>query len=218
MIQKVVFLLSIGLVGLLGASQNVTIQVISAVYEKSVTKGLDAKVKHTRLEVYKKVENGRFVVTLGEFKNEHAAQAALKKARHMVSSDAFIRPVVRHGSSAAHTAASADSVAHGTTAAHGPKILSPASHMMITTQQDTPIAPASQSVAHEATSVAVVVSTSNTAVSTSPAAPVSVSCTPKGENVSECDKRKMHKNELSEAISYYKNSPYHCFEPVTLRQ
>ena len=63
--KKILFLLTIALVGSLWAAGEMTVQVISAVYEKSVTKELDANVKKTGLEVHKKIEDGRYVVTLG---------------------------------------------------------------------------------------------------------------------------------------------------------
>ncbi len=205
--KKVVFLMMIVFGGSLWASGDVTVQVISAVYEKSVTKELDAKVKKTGLEVHKKIENGRYVVTLGTFKSEQAAQKALEKARHLVSSDAFARPVER----TIHTAKSSATAGHISTVAtaHKPSV-SPVVHTQ-------PHAPSTVVMAHEknATSVIVPASDSSTsAIVTKPTTAI-ISVIPVQ---SECDKREMHKNELSEAINYYKNSPYHRFEPVTLRQ
>jgi hypothetical protein len=191
--KKILFLLTIALAGSLWAAGDVTVQVISAVYEKSVTKELDAKIKKTGLAVHKKVENGRYVVTLGTFKNEHEAQKALKAARHLVSSDAFVRLVQRPD--AVHTAKSTHPAKESTVTAHKTP-QAPATAVVVTNEKKPTVA-----------------ATTTTAPAASTAA-----ATPIVSTQSDCDKREMHKNEFSEAINYYKNSPYHRFEPVTLRQ
>lgn len=93
--KKLAFLMIMGMVSVLWGSESVTVQVISAIYEKSITHEFDAKLKKTGLEVHKKIEAGRYVVTLGTYKDEKSAEAALKKARILVAKDAFIRPVNR---------------------------------------------------------------------------------------------------------------------------
>lgn len=92
-----------GLTSTVWASEMVTIQVINAVYEKSITHAFDAKLKKTGLKVNKKIENGHYIVTVGTFKDEKSAQSALKKARMVVTKDAFIRLVERHTTAVAHT-------------------------------------------------------------------------------------------------------------------
>lgn len=93
--KKLAFLMIMGMVSVLWGSEAVTVQVISAIYEKSITHEFDARLKKTGLEVHKKIEAGRYVVTLGTYKDEKSAEAALKKARILVAKDAFIRPVNR---------------------------------------------------------------------------------------------------------------------------
>ena len=93
--KKLAFLMIMGMVSVLWGSEAVTVQVISAIYEKSITHEFDARLKKTGLEVHKKIESGRYVVTLGTYKDEKSAEAALKKARILVAKDAFIRPVNR---------------------------------------------------------------------------------------------------------------------------
>jgi len=41
---------------------------------------------------------------------------------------------------------------------------------------------------------------------------------PVAATLSECDKKELRKDAFAEAISYYKTSPYHRFEPVGIRQ
>ena len=188
--KKILFLLTMAFAGSLLMADDVTVQVINAVYEKSVTKELDAKMKKTGLEVHKKIENGRYVVTLGTFKNEREAQKALKMVRHFVSSDAFIRLVQRN--EVAHLEKSIHSVQESEVVSQAQDVSSPAVEI------------------HEKPAI-VTVATIMPAVST-------VATTPAISTQSESDKREVHKNELSEAINYYKNSPYHRFEPVILRQ
>jgi len=91
----------VGVVNILLASEtkDVTVQVISAVHEKSITDAFDAKLKKTGLAIYKKVEEGKFIVTLGEYKDVKQAQPALKKVRTTVTKDAFVRLVNRTVSS-----------------------------------------------------------------------------------------------------------------------
>ncbi len=188
--KKILFLLTMAFAGSLLMADDVTVQVINAVYEKSVTKELDDKIKKTGLEVHKKIENGRYVVTLGTFKNEREAQKALKMVRHFVSSDAFIRLVQRN--EVAHLEKSIHSVQESEVVSQAQDVSSPAVEI------------------HEKPAI-VTVATIMPAVST-------VATTPAISTQSESDKREVHKNELSEAINYYKNSPYHRFEPVILRQ
>jgi hypothetical protein len=196
--KKILFLLTMAFTGSLWAAGDVTVQVISAVHEKSLTKELDDKVKKTGLKAHKKLENGRYVVTLGTFKNERAAQKALEMVRHTVSSDAFVRLVQR--SEVAHTA-----VANKTT--HAPAV----------TKHEKAVA-VKDEVAHTSSQTATPHEKPVAVIATVPVAPVSVvTVTPAASTKSDCDKREIHKGEIGEAIEYYKNSPYHRFEPIATR-
>ncbi|MGZ5207470.1 MAG: SPOR domain-containing protein [Sulfuricurvum sp.] len=93
--KKMAFLIIMGMASVLWGSEAVTVQVISAIYEKSITHEFDTRLKKTGLDVHKKIEAGRYVVTLGTYKDEKSAEAALKKARILVAKDAFIRLVNR---------------------------------------------------------------------------------------------------------------------------
>jgi len=211
--KKILFLLTIALAGSLWSAGDVTVQVISAVYEKSVTKELDAKVNKTGLAAHKKIENGRYVVTLGTFKSEHDAQKALKNVRHLVSSDAFVRPVER----TIHTAKSSTTAGHTPTVATAhTSSVSPQTQSTLVVQPQ-PHTPSTVVMAHEKNATSVIVPASNSSTSAIVTKPTTaiISVIPVQ---SECDKREMHKNEFSEAINYYKNSPFYRFEPVVLRQ
>ena len=103
MIKKLAIFMLLGMTSTIWASEAVTIQVINAVYEKSVTKEFEARLKKSGLTVHKKVENGHYIVTLGNFKDKKSARNALKKARFVVTKDAFLRPVNRHDTAVAQT-------------------------------------------------------------------------------------------------------------------
>lgn len=103
MIKRLAIFMLLGITSTIWASEAVTIQVINAVYEKSVTKEFEARLKKSGLSVHKKVENGHHIVTLGNFKDKESARNALKKVRFVVTNDAFLRPVNRHNTAVAQT-------------------------------------------------------------------------------------------------------------------
>jgi len=192
--KKLTLLLIAGMTSFVWGSQEVTVQAISAVYEKSITHEFDARLKKSGLEIHKKIENGRYVVTLGAYNNAKSAQPALKKTRLVVAKDAFIRPVNRNQTADMnHTSA----IAHATAQ----------EHPVVVAAVETPKAIETPKVAeapkHE-----------------TPVTPVVVQEVKKPVAVilSECDKKELRKDAFAEAINYYKTSPYHRFEPVGIRQ
>lgn len=181
--KKLGLIMIMGMMSFLWGSSEVTIQVINAVQERSITHEFVQKLKKSGLSIHKNIEGGRYVVTLGTYKNKQSAQHALKKARMLVAKDAFLRPVKREGTAVAcksaktvetHAAVNATAVA-----------VSPQNEKVVRVE----IKP-------------IVVEVKNTPVS-------AAICT--------VDKKEAHKSEISEAINYYKNSPYHRFEPVMLQ-
>lgn len=195
MIKKLVLIVAMGALGLLWGSGDVTIQVINAVKEKSITPEFDKKLAKSGLAIHKVVEGGRYIVTLGTFKDEKSAITALKKARKVVDAGAFVRFVNRgQAAVASHEAPKNCNVmaaVHETAgASHNEK-----KEVMATVE------PKPEHLVVEVKPVAVEVKS----------APVAVAlvCPP-------VDKKEAYLNEIAEAISYYKNSPYHRFEPVML--
>jgi len=187
MIKKLVLIAAMGAVGLLWGSGDVTIQVINAVKEQSITPEFDKKLAKSGLAIHKVVEGGRYIVTLGTFKDEKAATTALKKARKIVDAGAFVRFVNRgQVAVASHEAPKKSNVmetTHETTvASHNEK-----KEIMVTVEPKAE---------HLVVEVKPVV--------------VALVCPP-------VDKKEAYLNEIAEAISYYKNSPYHRFEPVLLQ-
>lgn len=212
MIKKIVLIAAMGTMGLLWGAGDVTIQVINAVKEKSITPEFEKKLHKSGLEIHKVVEGGRYIVTLGNYKDEKSAQMALKKARTLVDAGAFVRPVQR------------DQVA---VASHKPmkngKAEEAKKTVVVAAAHETAKPMAVQPEAAKPTIKEVVVATAPKSehvvvVEVKPVV-VEVKNTPAtaAPIVSSANKKEAYRNEIAEAISYYKNSPYHRFEPVMLQ-
>ncbi|HQS66992.1 MAG TPA: SPOR domain-containing protein [Sulfuricurvum sp.] len=192
MIQKIVLIAAMGTMGLLWGSSDVTIQVINAVKEQSITPEFDKKLAKAGLSIHKVVEGGRYIVTLGTFKDEKSATTALKKARKIVDAGAFVRFVDR-GQITATPHEVAKSV-HAVAAAHETLVAKEAA--VIATPKEEHV-------------LLVEVKPVVVEVKNSPTPTVVAS--------SASEKKEAYLNEIAEAIHFYKNSPYHRFEPVMLQ-
>jgi len=210
MIKKLVLIVAMGSMGLLWGSGDVTIQVINAVKEKSITPEFEKKLEKSGLAIHKVVEGGRHIVTLGSYKDEKSAQAALKKARTVVCAGAFIRPVQRDQVAVA----SHDAAKHGKAEEGKKETVAAAAHETVkpTTAQPV-VAPVKEVVVAAAPKsehvVVVEVKPVVVEVKNTPAPAATV--------VSPSEKKEAYRNEIAQAINYYKNSPYHRFEPVMLQ-
>lgn len=208
MIKKIVLIAAMGAMGVLWGSGDVTIQVINAVKEKSITHDFEKKLGKTGLAIHKVVEGGRYIVTLGSYKDHQSAQKALKKARTLVCAGAFIRPIKRDQAAVAlHAPVAAAKVATVTTTSVHQEAV----------KVQTPVA------THTEAKAAVVAQAPNNVVvmevkpvvvevKNSPVVPV------KTESQAASEKKEAYKSEIAQAINFYKNSPYHRFEPVKLQQ
>ncbi|MDP3301976.1 MAG: hypothetical protein Q8S36_08435 [Sulfuricurvum sp.] len=197
MIKKIVLTAAMGTMGLAWGAGDVTIQVINAVKEKSITHDFEKKLRKTGLPVHKVVEGGRYIVTLGNYKDAKPAKVALKKARTIVCKEAFIRPVNR------------DQVA---VAPHEPAktVKEAATHV---TAAKAAVVAHSPAAVQESNKVVVVEAKPVMAVVNNSPAVVA-----KSESQVASEKKEAHISEIAQAINFYKNSPYHRFEPVKLQQ
>lgn len=210
MIKKIVLIAAMGTMGLLWGSGDVTIQVINAVKEKSITHDFEKKLEKSGLPIHKVVEGGRYIVTLGSYKDAKSAQTALKKARSIVCKEAFIRPVNRDQIAATphepaktvHAAAVAVSTHHEIAKVETPV----AQHAEVKAVVQAPV------VAKEPNVLVVEVKPVTVEVKNSPAVVA------KSETQAASEKKEAHISEIAQAINFYKNSPYHRFEPVKLHQ
>ncbi|MDO9305740.1 MAG: hypothetical protein Q7T77_10445 [Sulfuricurvum sp.] len=196
--KKLAFLMMMGMVSFAWGTDDVTVQVISAVYEKSITPAFDAKLKKTGLDIHKKIENGRYIVTLGNYPAAKSAKPALKKARTVVTKDAFIRLVDRNSTAVAHSSV-AEPAVHTNVQEHTAAVAVAevtktieATKAVETPKHETSVAPV---IVHEVKQPAIVAAA-----------------------LTECDKKELRKDAFAEAINYYKTSPYHRFEPAGIRQ
>ena len=209
MIKKLVLIAAIGSMGLLWGAGDVTIQVINAVKEKSITPEFEKKLEKSGLAIHKVVEGGRHIVTLGSYKDEKSAQAALKKARMVVCKGAFIRPVQRDQVAvASHDTAKSEKQAKemhtaAAVATHETAKPAVAVHSEVKEIVATTAAPKNEHVVVVEVKP-VVVEVKNTPVAVAPV-------------VTPAEKKEAYRNEIAQAINYYKNSPYHRFEPVMLQ-
>lgn len=189
MIKKIVLIAMMGSMGLLWGSGEVTVQVINAVRESSITPEFEKKLAKSGLDIHKVVEGGRHIVTLGTYKDEKSAQSALKKARKMVSSGAFVRFVNRNQiASTPHETAQHPVVAHTEAKEVMGASTSKEEHVVVV--EVKPVMVEVKNVS------AVAAKTDSQAVS---------------------EKKEAYKSEIASAINFYKNSPYHRFEPVKLQ-
>lgn len=196
MIKKIVLIAVMGTMGLVWGSGDVTVQVINAVKERSITHDFEKKLEKTGLPVHKVVEGGRYIVTLGSYKDAKSAKLALKKARSIVCKEAFIRPVNRDQIAVTSHEKTAKVAAHHETA-----------------KVETPVEVKAATVVQVPNNVLVVeVKPVSVEVKNSPAVAV------KSESQAASEKKEAYKSEIAQAINFYKNSPYHRFEPVKLQQ
>lgn len=218
MIKKIVLMAAMGAMGLLWGSGDVTVQVINAVKEASITQEFDKKLAKSGLEIHKVVEGGRYIVTLGTFKDEKSAQAALKKARLVVCKEAFIRPVKRDQTAVASHETVKDAkapLAHAVAASP----VNEAKVAAVATSHESPKVQEPE-VPTQAKEAVVAVSAKNEHIVVVEVKPVSVEVKnePSTAVLSNFEKKEMHKSEIADAINFYKNSPYHRFEPVMLQR
>lgn len=221
--KKLGFLLIMGMMSVWG-SDEVTIQVINALHERSITPAFDAKLKKSGLAIHKTIEAGHHIVTLGTYKDRKSAESALKKARMIVTKDAFVRPVKRDGTAiAAHTGAKGVKTA-----------AVPASKVQTAEKSHAATVPAKAVETHAVASAEAKVKTVESKPVTAEVSkhehaikvdvqPITVeiknaSPAPTAAAVSASERKALHQNEIAEAISYYKHSPYHRFEPVMLQR
>lgn len=210
MIKKIVLIAVLGTMGLLWGAGDVTIQVINAVKEKSITPEFEKKIEKSGLAAHKVVEGGRYIVTLGTYKDEKSAQAALKKARAIVCAGAFVRPVQRDQVAvASHDTAKTVASAKETKAA------------AVATNHETAKPVVVQPAVQEKEVVAMAAAPKGEQVVVVEVKPVTVEVkntpAPVVAAASSSQKKEAYRSEIAEAISFYKNSPYHRFEPVMLQ-
>lgn len=202
--KKLALLIVCSVASMALSAEEYTIQTISALKESSITPAFEKKIKKTGIPYIKKTEGDRHVVLLGSYKKTSDAKHDAKKARTMVTRDAFVRPMDRGVSVAAASENTPVVVvqvkpenAKAQAAASGPEA-----------------APVVMATASPAAVAAVAAAVEKKEESTANCPKISSSA---GETVVIYDRNAMRKSDISEAIEYYKNSPYYTFRPVAFQ-
>ncbi|MFZ2888877.1 hypothetical protein [Sulfuricurvum sp.] len=173
------------------SAEEYTIQTISAQKEGSITSAFEKKVHASTLSSIKIKEGNCSIVTVGKYLTTKAAQHDLKKAK-MISKDAFIRTLHRK----------TPLVCDHPTPEHNDTVHT--KNLTVATVKSTleEIKEVKSSVPAEAKEVE--------ACKVQPCDNVST-------NIYLYDRNIGRKNDLHEALEYYKNSQYHSFYPVALQ-
>jgi hypothetical protein len=199
--KKLALILLCGVATMALSAEEYTIQAISALKESSITPAFEQKIKKTGIPYIKKTEGDRHVVLLGSYKKAMDAKPAVKKVKTAVTNGAFVRPMDR-------------------------------THVAVVTTSEKPAVHAEVSTHTSVTSASSAVDTnSHTVTAASPV--VAAAVDKKEESTVACpapvnvaptavvviyDRNAMRKNDISQAIEYYKNSPYYTFRPVALQR
>ncbi len=187
------------------SAEEYTIQTISALKESSITPAFEQKIKKTGIPYIKKTEGDRHVVLLGKYKKTAETKHDVKKVRAVVTHDAFVRPMDR-------AAVATKPEVHVEAASH-PSETATVSH---STESAAVVTPTTAPVAVVATTP-VVAAVAAAVEKKEECAPRVISAAPT-EPVIIYDRNAMRKNDISEAIEFYKTSPYHSFRPVALQR
>lgn len=205
--KKLALIMMFSVTGVVLSAEEYTIQTISTLKENSITPAFEKKVEKTALPITKKKEGECNIVTVGSYKSVKEAHSDLKKAK-AVAKDAFIRPIVRTAPKVCET---------HTAAAKGPSKEQKAASSV------QPVA-ATKEEAIAAVHEAVTPPVAAAVVEASRPAAVMPSQETKAEpcKVQPCDNSPVlvydrnlaRKNDIQDAIEYYKRSPYYTFKPV----
>lgn len=209
--KKLALILIYSVASMALSAEEYTIQTISALKESSITPAFEKKIKKTGLHYIKKTEGDRHVVLLGSYQKRAEAKADIKKVKKAVVHDAFIRPMDRtmQGTS---TVAIKENTNHaepikgsnpekGKQETHAIEIVAAASHDALSAAASAPVAEKKEVIT----------------VAEATVTPQLPKCN-SNNAVMVYDRNAIRKSDLAEAMEYYRNSPYHTFQPVALQR
>jgi len=219
--MKKMALMALALSTCVWSAETQTIQVISAQKESSITPAFQKKVQQTGLKSVKKKEGDRYVVTVGVFKDKAEAKKTIGKVRDKVTCDAFVRPVDR-----VMTVKAESSKSEPIKAVAAPvktEVIAMVAKAVEEPKKENVTVPEKVEVVAKAVEKASENNTVKPEVQVQPAMVATV--TPKAEAAPKreatfvlFDNKALYKNDIAEAIQYYKTSPYHRFEPSGLKR
>ncbi|MGA9046761.1 hypothetical protein [Sulfuricurvum sp.] len=193
--KKLALIMMFSVASVVLSAEEYTIQTISALKESSITPAFEKKVQKSALSSAQKKEGNCNIVTVGSYPTPKAATSDIQKAK-AISKDAFVRPTNRTvpqvclGKNNTHTTALQDT-----------------NPSAVESKQDA------VALKENTAAAKVVQETSQSALS------AKVQPCVKGLTaVYLCDRNLARKSDIHEAIEYYKNSPYHSFQPIALQK
>jgi len=188
------------------SAQEYTIQAISALKESSITPAFEKKIEKTGIPYIKKEEGDRHVVLLGSYKKTADTRHDVIKVRKGVAHDAFVRPMERGEVSRVTPQHSS-----------GQKLNGSAQEKHAVSTASVVANPNEQGVAVVAVSSVVLNHDANITGQTKEAAacPQTIPSATGSDVVLVYDRNAIRKYDISEAIEYYKKSPYYSFKSTT---
>lgn len=230
--KKLTLILLCGVASMALSADEYTIQTISALKESSITPAFEKKVQKTALPTAQKKEGQCNIVTVGEYTTAKKAHADLSKAKS-IAKDAFIRPVNRNipkvceAKEGDHKVAMVEDNASVVSA----KSVVPKKEEVASKKEETAVVKKEEAPAHPS----VLQPMAKETVSPSPSVAIAeiAAAEKNGEKAEPCkaqpcknvsstvyiyDRNIGRKSDISEAIEFYKNSPYYSFRPVALQR
>jgi hypothetical protein len=212
--KKLALIMMFSVAGVVLSAEEYTIQTISTLKENSITPAFEKKVEKTALHATKKKEGECNIVTVGNYKSVKEAHADLKKAK-VIAKDAFIRPIVRTTPKVCEARSAA---AKGSSVENKREKTAVASVQNNSLKKEEAIEAVHEAVTPSAT-VATVDAHTGTVIASQETKTEPCKVQPCDNSpVFVYDRNLARKNDIQEAIEYYKRSPYYSFKPVlTLR-
>lgn len=221
--KNLTLILLCGVASMALSADEYTIQTISALKESSITPAFEKKVHKSALPSAQKKEGECNIVTVGEYATVKKAHTDLSKAKK-IAKDAFIRPVNRNtpkvceGKEGAHKAAMVENNASivSTKAVEAKKEVIVAKkevsdHPTVVKSMTKEVVTPSPSVA-----IAEIAAAEKSVDNAEPCK--AQPCKNVSSAVYIYDRNIGRKSDISEAIEFYKNSPYYSFRPVALQR
>lgn len=229
--KNLTLILLCGVASMALSADEYTIQTISALKESSITPAFEKKVHKSALSSTQKKEGECNIVTVGEYSSVKKARKDISKAKK-IAKDAFVRPVNRNtpkicgGKEGDHKVAMLDSNASiiNTKAVEAKKEeIVPKKAEVVVKKEETSlhpsvIQPITKGSATPPPSVAIA-EIAAAEKSVDKAEPCKAQpCKNVSSSVYIYDRNIGRKSDISEAIEFYKNSPYYSFRPVALQR
>lgn len=221
--KNLTLILLCGVASMALSSDEYTIQTISALKESSITPAFEKKVHKSALPSVQKKEGECNIVTVGEYPNAKKAHKDLSKAKN-IAKDAFIRPVSRNTPKVCQAKVGDNKVARleNNASVVSIKAVETKKEVVVAkkevSEHPTVIKPIVKEVVTPAPSVAIA-EIAAAEKSVDKAEPCKAQpCKNVSSAVYIYDRNIGRKSDISEAIEFYKNSPYYSFRPVALQR